>query len=217
MTMYPNQLTEELEIVGSLDPSKQANGALYLAHGLTVGLAQQLIEKSREEHIVETCPNDSAARFADLDAVQQWQAKGRLALPLVRLQSDKDVDLAGFGWMGPGRPGADEPSLPGAHTTYAMRLYRSAVGRGYAFPYARMIVQAHDAYYGSEGIWLEAWADNIAAIRTYEKIGFLTVAETDGLRHGKKIRRIYMMLGRTAGADIRHISHAKELESSQGE
>jgi len=171
---------------------------LFVTEGLDAQLADQLVDASKQPHIREYCPNDAASRFASLDKVTAWQAKGRLSLPLVRKLGDGTLSLAGFGWMGPGKPGPDEPEIVGAATTFAIRLYKEAAGQGNALPYTKAIVQANQALYGDTGVWLEAWSDNVPALRTYEKMGFQRVAEQADMRHGSPCTRIYMTLGNLA-------------------
>lgn len=103
--------------------------------------------------------------------------------------------LAGFGRMGPGEPGDDAPAIPGAKTTFAIRIYSEAAGQGNALPYTKAMLAAHDGVYGNDGVWLEAWGDNAPALKIYEQSGFQKVAEAPGLRHDKECTRVYMTLG----------------------
>lgn len=199
MADYPTQLSPEVKILPEVVEQAELNErSLFVVEGLDTNLAVQLVEASRQPHIGEYCPNDPTKRFGSVEKVIAWQSKGRLALPLVRKAGDGALLLAGFGWMGPGEPGEDEPTIPGAVTTFAIRIYEEAVGQGNALPYTRAIVQANDALYGNQGVWLEAWGDNTAALKTYEKTGFEKVAEIPGVRHGEPFPRVYMTLGELA-------------------
>jgi hypothetical protein len=199
MAKYPDQLSQEVRSLSEVVEQSQLNKrGLFVVEGLNILLAEQLVEASKQPHIGEYCLNDPTKRFGSLEKVIAWQSKGRLALPLVRKAGDGALLLAGFGWMGPSKPDEDEPTIPGATTTFAIRIYENAVGQGNALPYTKAIVQANDVLYGNEGVWLEAWGDNTAALKTYEKGGFKKVAEMLGSRHGESLPRVYMTLGELA-------------------
>ncbi len=199
MARYP---IEFLSSVGQLPETvNQAvlnERGLYVMQGLDLALAEQLVESSGQPHIAEFCPNDPTKRFGSVEKVMAWQSKGRLALPLVKKAGNGALVLAGFGWMGPGKPGDDEPTIPGAETTFAIRIYNEAVGQGNALPYTQAILDANNALYGNHGVWLEAWGDNAAALKAYERVGFQKVAEIPGSRHGEEFTRVYMTLGNIA-------------------
>ena len=192
MAQYPTEFQPGLVPLTGIDQSELNERGLVVLNGLYEPLAEQLVEASKQPHIVEFCPNDPTSRFGSMEKVAAWQSKGRLALPLAKFAGEGAVNLVGFGWMGPGKPGEDEPNIPAAQTTFAIRIYEEAVGQGNALPYTKAILDANDLLYGNRGVWLEAWADNAAAIRTYEKAGFQQVAESPGVRHGKKAFRVYM-------------------------
>lgn len=199
MSTYPTQLRETAgRLPAVVDQAELNVRGLYVVEGLDVSLAEQLVVRSTEPHIAEYCPNDPAARFKDFEAVVAWQAKGRLALPLVKEAGHDALRLVGFAWTGPQTPAEDEPAIPGAVTTFAIRIYREAVGQGNALPYTRAVLAANDAKFGNKGVWLEAWGDNAAAVRTYEKAGFRQVAEVPGTRRGEACSRVYMLLGQTS-------------------
>ena len=199
MTNYPTQLSQELKGLPDVVEQAQLNErGLYVVEGLNMQLAELLVAASEQPHIGEYCPHDRAKRFGSVEKVTAWQSKGRLALPLVRKVGDGALSLAGFGWMGPGEPGEDDPIIPGATTVFAIRIYENAIGQGNALPYTKAIVQAHDVLYGNKGVWLEAWCDNAAALTTYEKAGFEKVTERSGSHHGEPVTRVYMTLGQLA-------------------
>jgi GNAT superfamily N-acetyltransferase len=199
MSNYPTHLLHEArELPDAVEQTVLNERGLFVMQGLDIQLAAQLVQASRQPHIQEYCPNDAVKRFGGIENVIDWQEKGRLALPLVRKIGGDALSLAGFGWIGPGTPAPDEPDIPGAKVTFAIRLYEDAVGQGNALPYTKAIIQANDSLYGNNGVWLEAWGDNPAALTTYEKAGFEKVAEMPGSRHGKVVPRVYMRLGRLA-------------------
>ncbi len=185
-----------MQLPESLDQSELNDKGLYVYQSLIIPLTRQLIKFSKQPHIVEYCPNDSGGRFHNLYRAAKWQNKGRLALPLVSRVGKHALKLEGFGWMGPQMPGKKEPEISGAKTTFAIRLYEDAVGKHNSLPYTLAILQAHNMFFGNEGVWLEAWGDNVSALKTYERAGFQKVAEIPGERHGREFPRIYMTLGK---------------------
>jgi hypothetical protein len=195
LTAYPTELVDEVTLLPDIPQAELNANGLFVVQGLTVPLAEQLVERSKEAPVRDMCKNDADKRFKDVNAVAKWQTKERLSLPLVREAGRGSLELMGFGWIGPGVPGEDEPYIPGATTTFAVRIYEGATGQGNARPYTEAIVAAHDKQFGSEGVWLEAWGDNQKALRPYEQAGFVEVARVMGERHGQSRERVYMILG----------------------
>ena len=66
--------------------------------GLDTVLARQLVEVSKEDHIMQNCPRDSEERFTSVESVETWLGKGRLALPLVKKIRGRRADTCGF-WL----------------------------------------------------------------------------------------------------------------------
>lgn len=195
MTKYPIELVQEVSpIPDSVDQSELNGRGLFVAQGLTLSLAEQLVERSKESHVDRFCPNDAPIRFRDVAAIEAWQSKKRLSLPLVSKLGDGALRLEGLGWMGPGSPGDDEPQIPEALITYAQRIYSDAVGQGNGTPFAKSILGTHDALYGNQGVWLEAWVENIAATKTYENAGFKTFTIVPGFLRDEPMDRVYMTL-----------------------
>jgi hypothetical protein len=195
MSKYPVGLVSEvLPLPASVDQSELNDNGLFVVQGLDLSLAKQLIERSKEKHVDRYCPNDAPKRFTNLKAVEAWQAKGRLSMPLVSKLGNGALRLQGFGWMGPGVPGEDEPPIPGSITTYAQRIYEDHVGQGNGTPYAKAMLDTHDALYGNEGVWLEAWVKNIAATSTYSNAGFQHFVTVSGELRGEPMDRVYMTL-----------------------
>jgi hypothetical protein len=171
---------------------------LRLVMGITPAIADQLAVVSLEPAVVEMCKNDSTKRFPHLLATHQWQQKGRLALPLL----DKEDRANGLAWMGEQAPGEDEPQIPGAFTTFALRIYERAAGKGLATPTTAAILAINETLFGTNyGAWLEAWGDNFKALKPYKNNGFNEVARIKGVRHGKELERVYMILGNYAAPE----------------
>ena len=196
MISYPTELYDLVKpLPDTVDQSQLNDKGLFVFEGLDIDLACELVEKSKQTNIITYCPNDSAERFRNLRKIIAWQSKGRLALPLTKKIGSDALSLVGFGWMGPGQPAEEEPEIPGAKTTFAIRIYDVVAGQKNALPYTKIILETNNALYGNEGVWLEAWGDNKAALSTYEKVGFQKVAEVLGVRNGDVHPRIYMTLG----------------------
>lgn len=192
---YPTELvTNVFPVAGTIDQSELNKKGLFVMQGLDLQIAEQLIKLSFQKNVVKNCENDSIARFASIENIINWHLKGRLPLPLVRQIGDSTLELAGFGWMGPEKLKDDEPSIPGAQTTFAIRIYDGFTGDHNSLPYTRTILDTHQELYGNEGVWLAAWDDNSSALATYEKAGFEKTGETIGLRHGQAVPRAYMSL-----------------------
>lgn len=196
METYATQLFDKVEPLPPVVPQNiLRDNDLQVVHGLTEDLAEQLVERSHEPAVVKYCQNDSIKRFASLEAIQAWQSKGRLSLPLVKGLGTDSLKLMGMGWMGPGLPGPEEPAIPGAAITFAIRLYDGATGQGNAKPYTRAILATHRELVGNNnGVWLEAWGDNTNATASYAGVGFRQVAKAEGIRHGEPKPRVYMIL-----------------------
>ena len=100
--------------------------------------------------------------------------------------------------MGPGRPPEDAPVIPQAGTTFAIRLYKDALGKGLSFPYTLAILAAHRVLHSNRGVWLDALSNNLAALKTYERAGFFRAGETEVEQHKSGQSRVYMVLGKWA-------------------
>lgn len=195
MPKYPIELVPEVSpLPENVDQSGLNDRGLFVVQGLTLSLAEQLVERSKEPHVDRFCPNDALERFKDVAAVEAWQTKKRLSFPLVSKLGNGALRLEGFGWIGPGTPRDDEPQVPGALITYAQRIYTDAVSQGNALPYAKAMLDTHDALYGNDGVWLEAWVKNLAATKTYQDAGFEVFAIIPGELHGEPMERVYMTL-----------------------
>ena len=204
---YAKQFADRVQPIPAVAQAYQAalgENDLEVVVGLTEDLAEQLVKASKEPHVAKFCPNDPGKRFGSVDKIRVWQEKGRLALPLVHHAGNGALELAGFGWMGPGEPGEEEMTLPGAKTTFAMRLYERALGKGNATPYAGALLAAHEAMYGNEGVWLETWADNKKAVATYEHVGFKSQGLLWTPESQRQAYRRYMTLGdiKPQGAEL---------------
>jgi hypothetical protein len=197
LEVYPTTLCDKpRELPARVDQMRLRNAGFCVMTGLNRALAEQLVEASKEDHIVDSCPGDSIDRFANVEAVGAWLSKGRLALPLVRKLDSNQLQLAGFGWTGPETPGDEAPIMPGASITFAIRLYNKALHKHLSFPYTLAILAANKALHRNKGIWLDTNSNNLVAINTYEKAGFVYAGEATTERNGIQQTRLYMVLGK---------------------
>lgn len=191
--MYPTALYDgSQELPEAIDQTHLHENGLFVVQGLTTALAEQLVVASRQPHLSPFCEGDKERRFADRAHVIEWQAQGRLALPLVRRVGDDALKLSGFGWFGAKTPDP-ELGIKGATSTFAVRLYEGALRQGNALPYTQAMIAAHQAAgFSNQGLWLESWASNTYALRAYKEAGFTQVAEAEGELDGEIVPRIYM-------------------------
>ena len=149
-----------------------SDGSLYIEKvcsnkDLSAKRAHQIIESSKQSHILDNTPKDATERF-----VSQTSILNRLVSPhLMLLLVDKNNDeLAGLSWFRP----TEQSPVPDTQLTYAHRLYEHHTGRGLSIPFARASHQIAREQYGEVNVWLETRIDNTPAVRTYEAIGYRT-------------------------------------------
>jgi RimJ/RimL family protein N-acetyltransferase len=173
MPKYPTELVPNvLPITKRVNQVYLNNKGLFVMEGLDLALAEQLIQASRQPHILDNCPRDRRERFSSVESIQAWQQKGRLALPLIKHVGDSAMTLVGFGWMGPEKPNEDYDYTAAAEITFAIRLYEEAVGQNNSWPFTTAMLDAHQDEFGNNGVWLETSADNKPALNTYRRAGF---------------------------------------------
>ncbi len=142
---------------------------------------QQLIEKSRQPHVMEfEGHEDAEGRFKDLASYREWCSGKKRVMYLLL----KDDDVAGVIWFG-----RRENSLaPGYGVTFAVRLYAGDaakgwgdyLGKGLAVPFMRAAHADAAKHFPGEWVWLDYVAGNDAAERTYTKFGYEKLTEKDG-------------------------------------
>jgi ribosomal protein S18 acetylase RimI-like enzyme len=156
----------------SNEHTEQLEENSFLVHkGWNTSLANDIVEASKQTHVVESTPNDSLQRFRDLGSAIIWHEQGRRSVYSLRGDG-----LAGIIWYDVRL----RPDLQ-ANYTFAIRMYREAVGRklAHAFMTAAHTDFAHEKK--NPSVWLETDESNIAAIRLYDKFGYELAAE-DGAR-----------------------------------
>lgn len=183
MRSFPNTFSDGLLTVvpdildrrGSNAIEKLHSRGYFLVAGLTESCAEELPVIGSDPEIVEYCPKDCTEnRFGTLDSTAAWLKKhgGRAAYLLInstKMSANGDLAIAGYGWSG-AEPNEEE--YTGQPITTAYRLAKDARGRGLGKPFIQSIVSATRALNTDEGIGLETWGSNSAAVGSYLKLGF---------------------------------------------
>ncbi len=197
---YPTTLSEIPQpLPANIDQSFLHERDLEVMVGLTPELAEQLIENSKQEHIVASCEHDADERFVDMDSLQAWQERGHLVLPLVRKLGNGTLRLVGIGWFRAGESRGEHGPIPGSKATLAIRLYQEGLRQGIAPHYLRVMLDAHEQLIGSnDGMTLKTFSDNQKALRSYYENGFEVVDHGFDTRHGEQVPIVIMALGATA-------------------
>lgn len=167
------------------------NGEKFLVYaGIAPCEVDELISYANSDETVARHTSDRK-RFADREAYAKWLKKERT---IYTLSSDQNRDnLVGIIWFGDEMLPQPYNSLPElqpvvADTTFAIRTYDSARGRGLAVPFMRVCFGDFfdiKALVGAPKprIWLETSNDNVPAIKSYCDFGFRQISKPD--THGK--------------------------------
>jgi len=148
------------------------------AHGFKVyegwddKLAAGIVAGSKEPEMRKRVPRDIAERFSDEAAAQEWYERNEKVV----YSLGGRAALAGVIWFSKN----PRPEI-GADFTFAIRMYEQARGRGLATDFmtaAHYDFETAKQYKGN--IWLATDTTNLAALRLYEKNGYVTVDEEDG-------------------------------------
>lgn len=148
-----------------------SDAGLSVYEGWNEKLACDLVVASVQPHIKRYTPNDAAKRFVSLESANEWYTvKNHTTYSLYHSDT-----LAGIIWFRPG----PKPEL-GAEYSFAIRLYEDAIGKGLAYPFARIAHHDYAVKVGLLTVWLETDGDNAAALHLYKKLGYQKVGEHDG-------------------------------------
>lgn len=147
---------------------------IYEAQELPEKYLDQLIEKSRQAHVMEhEGHEDAGGRFRDKRAFLDWSKDKRRVFYLL-LSGDY---LAGVIWFG---KRVNEHIEPKYSLTFAIRLYEGFVGRGLSKPFMGVAHDGMAKYFPGQNIWLDFAADNLAAQKAYESFGYRYLKQHDG-------------------------------------
>jgi ribosomal protein S18 acetylase RimI-like enzyme len=135
---------------------------MEIKKGLNQKNIGQLIEFANSDEEVKKFTSD-AKRFRDEGSFKNWLKKGRKVYSLV----NENGGLVGISWFG----------KEGEGFTLAIRIYGEARGKGLSFEFLKETMDdfmKSREYQEAENKdwWLETSVDNLAAIKTYEKLGF---------------------------------------------
>lgn len=155
-----------LEYVSNEHTMQLESNGFQVYKGWNTSLANDIVEASKQKHVVESTPNDSLQRFRDLGSAIIWHDQGRRSV--YSLRGD---ELAGIIWYDIRL----RPDLQ-ANYTFAVRMYQEAVGRKLAHTFMRAAHTDFALEKGNPAVWLETDESNTAAIRLYDKFGYELVA-----------------------------------------
>lgn len=147
--------------------------------GLPADLVDQLVAKSREDHIMQWTPKDATKRFVDAEAVGRHIERGRQMYALTQ-----NGDLAGVIWYGP-KPFADGKISHPANHTFAIRMYQTGEGRhlsrrfmDYSLRDYLVGLMQSPAPVDFKGLWLSTELENRARL-LYARYGYQEVGQID--------------------------------------
>lgn len=125
--------------------------------GITDSQIEEIIYYANHDEQIIKFTSDKT-RFADLSAYKSWFTKKN---PTIYTLTDKLGHLCGFIWF--------------ESDTFAIRIYAEARGKGLSFDFMK---QAFDDF-KPKSVWLECSADNLPAVSTYKKFGFIQTTQPD--------------------------------------
>ena len=147
-----------------------------LSRGWNDEIAKQLVELSRQPHILDTTPNDAVKRFASPETAQAWHDTHKRTVYTIGNNA-----VAGLIWFG----AATSQHVPGDYT-FAIRMYSEARGKHLARPFMNASqADFRDTHNYDDEIWLDTLETNHTAIALYEKVGYSRQKNIDG--------RLYMI------------------------
>lgn len=135
----------------------------------------QIIEKSKQDHIYATCPDDKNRRFTDELAFLKWSREAGSVI----LSFMDNEDLAGIVFF---REKTHE--LAQSSATFALRIYEGYTGQGLSKQLMReshswlfdTATQTENADFqwikGAQSVWLSVLPDNHPALRAYDLFGY---------------------------------------------
>lgn len=139
------------------------NNKILIQEGITKGQIGQLLKYSREDEVIKKFTSDSK-RFSDFSTFNKWQKNRKIFV----LTNDKN-DLLGIIWVGEKEmPKELKRKYPSYKTTFAIRLYNEARGKGLSRWFMEEVLKRIPETH----IWLQCDSRNEAAQKLYAKFGF---------------------------------------------
>jgi len=172
----------------------------YGASDVPEELIKQLVEKSRQQHILQygaqtdVGDGQNPGRFYDLDSYNKWAKKGRTVYLLMGENSKNQLpDVGGIIWFGERK----NVHAPGCSNTFAIRHYDEDADKGwgkyYRYGFGTEFMRAtHKDFVTNVApgvkIWLDVVDKNIKAIELYERLGYKKMGDPvdDKIHTGRK-------------------------------
>lgn len=149
----------------------------FFKKGITDSQIDQLIQYAQTDEGVKNFTSDPK-RFANKESFNAWKKPDAQFYTLV----DEDNTLMGIIWF----EGMELPEFklpknievsaidPNDYdTTFAIRLYGRARGQGLSTPFTQKALDDFKLNFPEADIWLATSADNLPAISSYKKSGFI--------------------------------------------
>lgn len=146
-------------VIGEIEPD------LLITQGLDQNQANHLVDLTFK-HQAEFEFVSDLERFGSIERLNQWLEKERT---IYTLQSSQDLVL-GLIWFRP-------ENFLGFNTTFAIRLYLHARGRGLATPFMKIVFDHYLDKFPDARVWLKVHPRNQKALRVYRNFGFQTLSE----------------------------------------
>lgn len=166
----PDIITQTVESIADaydfINTFLDSLGEYKIKKGITEEQITELINYSNSDLDVQKNTLD-ADRFKDRKNFDEWIKKGKDIYTLV----DKDDNLMGIIWFHQ----ALNQEAPGYETTFAIRMYEGARGKGLSKPFMEKVFSD----FGAEKIWLSTLVDNIPGRKLYEHFGFKQITQPD--------------------------------------
>ncbi|HRH24489.1 MAG TPA: GNAT family N-acetyltransferase [Candidatus Paceibacterota bacterium] len=167
-TTLPSQLYESTVLATAIADD---GSAFTIVAGLTEAIAADLKRHSLDESDVELMKSTSDKRRFGEGSFETWFKKERYAFALV----DGDA-LAALIWFGPEEMPHEfqsEHYVLGTHDTLGFRSYEPYRGKRLMTDFSRFVIDAYARMRPGRTLWLQTNTDNGAAIRLYQKLGFI--------------------------------------------
>ena len=154
----------------------------HLNFSFTDKQIKQLINYSNTDPLVKEFTSDKK-RFKNLSAFEAWLGKN----PSYFVFSDKGENLIALVWF-------SHKKMPISgfaefNWSLALRVYGEARGKGLAKEFLNLALTIFKNQSPDRKIWLSTSFDNLAAIKTYQKLGLKKVSEPN------EKAKILMVLG----------------------
>lgn len=158
-------------------------GGLNVNKGITEALINEVIWYANTDSEIKKFTSDFK-RFKDRESSRNWLKKGRIIYTLTSGER-----LLGLIWLGEEIMPSDGQFIRDINeqeygVTFAIRIYGEARGKHLASKFINIVLNAFVKSadfnkFKKKGIWLEASADNAAAVKVYTRIGFRLVTKAD--------------------------------------